>query len=180
MNMSVSAHDVAAALRERLPGLPTKKLHKLLYYCQGHHLAATGEALFSETISAWDMGPVVGSLWFEERNGDPRPDNPLSESQLNTVGYVVSRYGRLTGRDLEALTHSESPWQRADERRLPKTSSRIELLWIQEYFRVAATPDEDEMQLDSAEVRVWLEGAQARRDDDLRPDSRAEIAARLR
>ena len=53
-------------------------------------------------------------------------------------------------------------------------------MWIQEYFRVAATPDEDEMQLDSAEVRVWLEGAQARRDDDLRPDSRAEIAARLR
>jgi hypothetical protein len=37
--MVVSAHDVAAALRARLPDLPTKKLHKLLYYCQGHHLA---------------------------------------------------------------------------------------------------------------------------------------------
>jgi hypothetical protein len=45
---------------------------------------------------------------------------------------------------------------------------------------VAAAPDEDEMQLDSAEVMMWLEGAQARRGDDLRPDSRTEIAARLR
>lgn len=180
MNMSVSAHDVAAALRERLPGLPTKKLHKLLYYCQGHHLAATGEALFTETIAAWDMGPVVGSLWREERDSDARPGTPLSESQLNTVGYVVSRYGRLTGRDLEALTHSESPWQRANEHRLPKTSARIQLLWMQEYFQAAASPDEDEMQLDSAEVMTLLEGAQARRGDDLRPDSRADIAARLR
>ncbi len=180
MSMSVSAHDVAAALRERLPGLPTKKLHKLLYYCQGHHLAATGEALFAETISAWDMGPVVGTLWYLERSGEARPSTQLSECQLNTVGYVVSRYGRLTGRDLEALTHSESPWRRANERRLPQTSSRIELSWIQEHFRVAAAPDEDEMQLDSADVAMWLEGAQARRGDDLRPDSRAEIAARLR
>jgi uncharacterized phage-associated protein len=182
VDMTVSAHDVAAALRERLPGLPVKKLHKLLYYCQGHHLAATGEALFSETISAWDMGPVVGTLWHDERNGDPRANNPnpLSESQLNTVGYVVSRYGRLTGRDLETLTHSESPWQRADERRLPGASSRIEVPWIHEYFRAAAAPDEDEMQLDSAEVMTLLEGAQERRADDLRPDTRAKIAARLR
>jgi len=46
VNMSASAHDVAAALRDRLPGLPTKKLHKLLYFCQGHHLAVKGEPLF--------------------------------------------------------------------------------------------------------------------------------------
>jgi uncharacterized phage-associated protein len=178
--MSVSARDVAAALRERLPGLRTKKLHKLLYYCQGHHLAATGELLFRETISAWDMGPVVGTLWRRERDSDEGPVTQLSESQLNTVGYVVSRYGGLTGRDLEALSHSESPWQRANDRRLPGTSSRIEPLWMREHFQVAVAPDEDEVQLDSAEVTMWLEGAQARRDDALRPDSRAEITARLR
>jgi hypothetical protein len=38
----------------------------------------------------------------------------------------------------------------------------------------------DEVQLDRAEVMTWLEGAQARRGDDLHPDSRAEITARLR
>ncbi|MGQ0776145.1 MAG: hypothetical protein ACT4NY_17255 [Pseudonocardiales bacterium] len=41
--MTLSAHDVAAVLRDRLPGLGAKKLHKLLYYCQGHHLATFGE-----------------------------------------------------------------------------------------------------------------------------------------
>src|SRR5947207_14369309 len=105
--MRVSAHDVAVVLRERLPGLPVKKLHKLLYYCQGHHLAAFGEPLFGETISAWDMGPVVGTLWKQEKDGEPAPVPAragagvgvgaarLSEAELNTVGYVVSRYGGL-------------------------------------------------------------------------------------
>jgi uncharacterized phage-associated protein len=81
--MTVSAHDVAAVLRDRLPGLPVKKLHKLLYYCQGHHLAAFDEPLFAETISAWDMGPVVGSLWSRENSGDRPPVNTaLTEAQL--------------------------------------------------------------------------------------------------
>lgn len=109
-----------------------------------------------------------------------RPHAQLSESQLNTVGYVVSRYGGLTGQDLEVLTHSESPWQRANARRLPKTSSRIELSWMKEHFETVAAPDDDELQLDSAEVVQWLEGARARQDDQLRPDSPADIMARLR
>jgi Antitoxin SocA-like, Panacea domain len=86
-DVPVHATDVAAELRRHLPDLPTKKLHKLLYYCQGHHLAATGESLFSETISAWDMGPVVGTLWFAEKDRGPSPSaTALTESQLNTVG----------------------------------------------------------------------------------------------
>jgi uncharacterized phage-associated protein len=65
--MAVPARAIAAALRERLPDIGSVKLHKLLYYCQGHHLATFGEPLFSETISARDMGPVVGTLWREEK-----------------------------------------------------------------------------------------------------------------
>lgn len=180
MVMTVSAHDVAAALRERLPGLPTKKLHKLLYYCQGHHLAATGEPLFAETISAWDMGPVVGTVWHDERGGKSSSSSALDEACLNTLGYVVSRYGGLTGRDLEILTHSESPWQRANARRLPRTSARIEQSWLKEHFLVVAAPDEDDVQLDSDAVAAWLGGAERRRGDELRPDSPAQILARLR
>jgi len=125
------------------------------------------------------MGPVVGTLWREEKDSERPPVTQLSESQLNTVGYVVSRYGGLTGRDLEALTHSEPPWQRANERRLPGTSARIEPSWMLEHFQAAAAPDEDEMQLDSAEVAAWLTDAPARRNDELRPDSPAAIIARL-
>lgn len=92
--MTVSAHDVAAELRQRLRGLPTKKLHKLLYYCQAHHLATFDVPMFRETVSAWDMGPVVGTLWWEEKEaagpfgGDP---TRLDEAALNTIGYVLHR-----------------------------------------------------------------------------------------
>src|SRR6478672_6500991 len=82
--MTFHAGDVAAALRARLPRLPTKKLHKLLYYCQGHHLATMGVPLFTESISAWDMGPVVGPLWkAEDELGPAAPSAELDEAALN-------------------------------------------------------------------------------------------------
>jgi uncharacterized phage-associated protein len=142
--MTVSAHDVAAALRLRLPGVPTKKLHKLLYYCQGHHLAHSGGPLFAETISAWDMGPVVGQLWRAERDVGEQPARALlDESELNTIGYVISRYGGLTGLDLEHLTHAEDPWRLADRDRRAGESVRIEREWMRDYFRAAAADHED-------------------------------------
>jgi uncharacterized phage-associated protein len=144
--MTLSARDVAAALRDRRPGLPTKKLHKLLYYCQGHHLAIFEEPLFSETISAWDMGPVVGALWYEEKQGDlpaPHPRREMDEAQLNTIGYVLSRYGALTGQDLENLTHSEQPWRLADSGRRPGESTRVKLEWIRQYFSARASTEDE-------------------------------------
>ena len=141
-SMTVSAHEVAAELRNRLPGLGIKKQHKLLYYCQGHHLATFGEPLFSETLSAWDMGPVVGALWHQEKVGDvPEPTTSLTEAQRNTIGYVASRYGALSGSDLERLTHSEPPWQQANAGRTSGTSAQMPLAVIREYF---ASADDDE------------------------------------
>ena len=182
--MTLSARDVAAALREQRPGLPTKKLHKLLYYCQAHHLAVFDEPLFSETISAWDMGPVVGALWYEEKQGDlsaPHPRRAMDEAQLNTIGYVLSRYGALTGQDLENLTHSEQPWQLADSGRRPGESARIKLEWIKHYFRARASTEdeEDEAMLDSASVTQWLQDAEKRRETPARPDNPEELLAKL-
>jgi uncharacterized phage-associated protein len=180
--MAVPASAVAAALRRRLPGLPTKKLHKLLYYCQGHHLAAFGQPLFAETISAWDMGPVVGQLWHAEKH-DPRPDAEmpasLDEAALNTVGYVVSRYGALSGLDLENLTHAETPWRRADERRRPGESARIEENWLAEYFLSADSDGDESEPLDGPAVRSWLRDAEGRLAAPARPDDLDEIRARL-
>jgi uncharacterized phage-associated protein len=187
--MVVPARHIAAALRARLPDLPTVKLHKLLYYCQGHHLATFDEPLFPETISAWDMGPVVGALWKAEKSGPPAapPPDSLDEATLNTIGYVVSRYGGLTGKDLEHLTHGEAPWSTADRYRTPGGSVRIRTEWIRDYFRTDGAPNagDDGTPLDSEAVREWLADARPpsgpRRPDrpeDLRA-RRAEIRARL-
>jgi uncharacterized phage-associated protein len=177
----VSAHAVAAELRRRNPGLPTLKLHKLLYYCQGYHLATFGVPLFGESLSAWDMGPVVGSLWYDEKAGRPAEVGPpLDEAALNTIGYVLSRYGALTGRDLRHLTHSEAPWRLADAGRSPGTSARIQTAWIEDYFRATAGPDEDEdVVLDAAAVAEWLKDAERTRDAAAPPDTPEQLAARL-
>lgn len=176
--MARSAKDVAAAIRQRLPSVPTKKLHKLLYYAQGHHLATFHRPLFAESVSAYDMGPVVGQLWYAEKNDVPVPPTAdLDEAQLNTVGYVVARYGGLSGRDLEILSHGERPWQRANQGREPGTSARIDHEWMEEYF---LEPDEDHLALDPAEVASWLSGADERLSDEGRRDDVSEIRARLR
>jgi len=181
-SMALSAHDVAAVLRDRLPGLATKKLHKLLYHCQGHHLVAFDEPLFSETISAWDMGPVVGTLWRDEKQDNvPANRRELSEAQLNTVGYVLSRYGVMSGLDLENLKHSETPWQSANSGRRSGESARIQIEWIRQYFRASGVADgeQDEVLLDSASVTRWLQNADNRRAEPARPDRIEELRARL-
>jgi len=169
--MAVQASDVAAVLRRRLPGLGTVKLHKLLYYCQGHHLAAFGEPLFADTISAWDMGPVVGTLWKDEKEGRTAAGEPagLGEAALNTIGYVVSRYGGLSGREVEQLTHGEAPWQQADRQRPPGGRATIRTEWIREHFRgCVAEPV----------LRAWLAGTRDRHPQAGTPDSREQVLAR--
>jgi uncharacterized phage-associated protein len=180
--MTVSARDVAAALRARLPGVPTKKLHKLLYYCQGHHLAHFDRPLFAETISAWDMGPVVGQLWKAEREGATvEPPAVLGEAELNTIGYVVSRYGALTGLDLEHLTHAEDPWRLADRERPSGGSVRIEREWMRDYFR-SATADHEEGEVWFAKEAIarLVAGADERRvSGQVDPDTRDALQARI-
>lgn len=113
------------------------------------------------------------------RCGSACPGAGLDEAQLNTIGYVVSRYGGLTGQDLERLTHAEPPWQRANERRLPKTSVRIDRSWLEEYFRSEALSDDDDVELDRDEVAAMVRGAEDRKRDVLSPDSHEAIMARL-
>lgn len=154
-----SARGVATELRRRLPGLGVKKLHKLLYYCQGHHLATFGRPLFNEAISAWDMGPVVGALWYAEKEASsPSGTAMTDEADLNSIGYVVSRYGNLTGSDLERLTHAEDPWRDANRTRPERGSVRIRNEDIERFFSGnVAGPDDAE--LDAAELTAWLRQA---------------------
>ncbi len=107
-----SAHDVADELRRRLPGVGTLKLHKLLYYAAGWHLAWVGDELFDEPVEAWVNGPVVARLWADEKHGRQRPPRQgLTDRQVATIDYVVARYGALSGSELIEKTHQEDPWR---------------------------------------------------------------------
>lgn len=179
--MAYRAADVAAEIRAHLGDVPIKKLHKLLYYCQGHHLAVTGRPLFTESVSAWDMGPMIGQLWKSEQTSGPAESGAdLDQAGLNTVGYVLQRYGGLTGLDLERLSHAESPWQQADQDRQQGESAQIRPEWLVAHFRVDQEAQRAESaRLDSVEVAAWLAGAPDRRREPSRPDSIAELRRRV-
>jgi uncharacterized phage-associated protein len=178
-----SALDVAAELRRRIPGVGVKKLHKLLYYCQGHHLGTLGHPMFSEDLHAWNYGPVVASLWRTERYDDapPEPANSFDQGTLNTIGYVISRYGSMTGADLEALTHNEEPWLRADARRGKGGSQLMPKDEIRTYFMEHPPTDDSDEDEDftpePAAVQAWLSGANERAHDALSRDDRASLLA---
>jgi uncharacterized phage-associated protein len=162
--MAVSAHDVAAILRAQMPGLPTQKLHKLLYYVQAHHLAAVGEPLFAESVAAWDRGPVVSALWESERDNAPAPPaRQLTDGQCNIIDYVISRYGNLSGTDLVHLTHAEDPWLLADRDRPSGGSVRIRNAWMREYFQSDAVHDDGEVWFTNEKIAQLTEGAAQRR-----------------
>jgi len=109
--MPVSAHDVARSLRERLPDAGQKKLHKLLHYCQAWHVVHYGTPMFDETIRAYQHGPVVSTLWADEKYGRPLPvPLHLTGTHLDIISYVLDRYGHMSGWELEQLSHGERPW----------------------------------------------------------------------
>jgi uncharacterized phage-associated protein len=158
MDMPVSAHDVARELRALMPLCGAVKLHKLLYMCQGWHLAWYGAPLFEEDLEAWENGPVVADVWRDEKDGrrPPSPE-PLPSSGLLVVDFVFGRYGSLSGRDLIELTHSEGPWTAANARagaaRVITTSE------LREFFAHAEREDEAEVdyRYDDAAVRAMVE-----------------------
>jgi len=153
---ATSAQSIAAEIRRRVPGIGIKKLHKLLYYCQGHHLATFGRPLFVESISAWDMGHVVGKLWYSEKDhGTSSIGSIIDESILNTIGYVIARYGNLSAADLERLTHAEDPWIHANRDRPEHGSVWMQNSDIERFFKNnVADPDDNELDLTVRET--WL------------------------
>lgn len=130
--MTVTAHDVARALRERQPGIQRARIQKLLYYCQGWHLALFDEPLFDEPLEAWARGPVVPQVWRADRHGESVPPPvALPESGEYVVAFVLGRYGGTVGRDLIDQTHDELPWRDAWQR---GQNSPIDLETLQQHF----------------------------------------------
>ncbi|MEZ4411171.1 MAG: DUF4065 domain-containing protein [Polyangiales bacterium] len=106
-----SAHDVAAYLRQR-GALGAIRLQKLLYYAQAWSIAWDDAPLFSESIKAWDMGPVVGEIWYAERNGLLTGDaQRLTHTERETIDGVLAWYGTRSDGWLSELSHREGPWR---------------------------------------------------------------------
>lgn len=111
--------DVVERLRELFPGVSGKKLQKLLYYAQAWSLVWDGQSLFPDDFEAWREGPVVRSVYADERYGaNSRPQrigdpNALTHSQRETIDAVAALYGSKPADWLSRLSHREAPWRTA-------------------------------------------------------------------
>ena len=125
----LTAREVARYLlgsfdQETGDNITNMKLQKLLYYAQGFHAAIHGgEALFPDSIEAWQHGPVVDAVYQEYKECgnqaitppaafDPGDYLPETRELLDLVNEV---YGQFGAAGLRNLTHREAPWDDAYE-----------------------------------------------------------------
>lgn len=139
--MDIASAYIKLANSLEYDSIDNLKLNKMLYFAQGHCLARLGRSLFDDDIEAWQHGPVVGEVYRAYKPCGSRPieiavsdfdQAKLSSEELELLADVYSRYGKFTGRALEAMTHEKgTPWSKCY---LPGRNVVIELQDIKEYF----------------------------------------------
>ena len=105
-------------------GITHMKLQKLLYYVQGFAVVILGRPLFKEKMEAWPHGPVVPNLYYKYKSfGNNIIDSSLegdsealSEEERALIDEVYEVYGQYSALKLRDLTHSEAPWQEAENK----------------------------------------------------------------
>lgn len=103
--------------------LTPMKLIKLTYIAYGWYLALSdGEQLVNEEPQAWDLGPVLPTLYhsLKQYGGskvkDPIPvkrDNKdkITDEDADFLDFIWRNYGEHSGVELSAITHTKgSPW----------------------------------------------------------------------
>ena len=112
--------------------LTNKKLQKLLYYIESWSLVHL-ESIVDEDFEAWIHGPVIPLVYHEYKKFSYSPIALLYEKKIDASEYIIqfenehkslrkhfelidnvlNKYGILTSRELEFLSHTESPWLEA-------------------------------------------------------------------
>lgn len=151
-----STRKVAAEIRRRRSGIGKARLHKLLYYVQGYHLAWRGSPAFDDDLEAWQKGPVVAALWHAEKGGClVKSSEAPPELVCNVITYVLGRVGHRSGPELIAATHAEAPWRNATN------GGRFIANQVMPHESLA-----DFFSIESADLKLVRESVSATRDDN--------------
>lgn len=118
--LTVAEYFIDRANKEKKP-ITNKKLQKLLYYAQVWSLVLNEDKLFSERIEAWVHGPAIPTVYRKYKMFEFNPIQvdtsdvsfDFSKKQIDLLENIWSVYGKYNAEYLEALTHSELPWQEA-------------------------------------------------------------------
>jgi uncharacterized phage-associated protein len=135
--------------------ITNKKLQKLLYYIEAWSLVHL-DSLIDEDFEAWVHGPVIPSLYQEYKHFSYSPivlkyekdidsskyiksfeiESKLNQSYFTLIDAVLNKYGILSSRELELLSHSENPWLTIRKNLSPidNCSDIISKKMIKEYY----------------------------------------------
>lgn len=97
---------------------------KLVYYAHGYHLALTEKPLLTETVQAWDYGPVVPSVYHglkkfgaQKVPKEAFPNDglmyaePADANSRKILDRILEVFGPFSGGELSAMTHRPgTPW----------------------------------------------------------------------
>lgn len=118
----ITNYFVELASKSSENDLTNLKLQKLLYFAQGNYLAKNKKKLFKEPIEAWDLGPVVRSIYDTYKYCGPFPitafDRNIKKATLspdvkNFLDKIWDEYGKYSAEYLVNLTHQgNTPWKK--------------------------------------------------------------------
>lgn len=118
-DMPYSIFDIAEWFLQK-ESMTHKKLQKMCYYAQAWAYALLDEPIICDSaFQAWVHGPVSPELYDKFKgNGwkDLYPENRninFDNKTTELLESVYETYKDFSGNALEALTHSELPWQNA-------------------------------------------------------------------
>ena len=86
------------------------KLQKLLYFVWIHYYKQTGEILFDDNFSAWQLGPVVSEVYYSYCIFGGRPINReydvhLESSDKDIIDKFLKSYAHFSARYLVDKSH---------------------------------------------------------------------------
>lgn len=110
-------------------GISNLKLQKILYFVQAEFLVSSPfhAACFTDQIEAWDLGPVVPSVYHHYKvygsaiipsvscSNDPLNGyyQPISNQDQVRINEIVQLTFDYTASELVQITHNQSPWKDA-------------------------------------------------------------------
>lgn len=141
----ISINEVAKYFIENGEDITPKKLQKLSYYAEAWCNALLNKKLIEDThFEAWVHGPVSPELyqqykkygWNEIDKPEKKVEYTFSDKEKEILDSVLETYGHLSGNELEALTHEETPWlnQRKGLGEMESSNNIIKFKDMQSYY----------------------------------------------
>jgi uncharacterized phage-associated protein len=101
-------------------GITNLKLQKILYFIEAYSLVVKGQSMFSDSIQAWEYGPVIPTAYhsFKQNKSDPIfPEEGyvvlLDEERRKVIEDVWNTFNKFSASRLVEITHRHTPWKEA-------------------------------------------------------------------